>query len=211
MAFSSEVATGSREENASKQKTSASRSAAPRHAGTHRVPQAKSQAASRPSLPKHGARIVEAIEKGHPTELTAITPRRGFTRHFRATPTRPRKVRPDDRLRREPQMCNSRFAPKRALRNDRSSRCALCFRPAQMLIQPRHDLHKIAGPRAVIELGGENTVPAIAAGPRRPRQAEDERRARDTRSGATLDRRCADLGVAQHMERDGETIHPLFE
>src|SRR5882672_5851207 len=43
------------------------------------------------------------------------------------------------------------------------------------------------------------------------RQTEDERRARDAGGGAALDRRGADLGVAQHVKRDGETIHPLFE
>ena len=31
------------------------------------------------------------------------------------------------------------------------------------------------------------------------------------RGGAALDRRGADLGVAQHVEGDRETVHPLFE
>src|SRR5882672_7320408 len=96
-------------------------------------------------------------------------------------------------------------------RNDGLRRSPLRLWPPQMFIQPRHDLHKIAGPRAVIELGCENAVPAVAAGARRSRQTEDKRGPRDTRSRAALDRRCADLGVAQHVERDGETIHPLFE
>src|SRR5207245_2838377 len=44
-----------------------------------------------------------------------------------------------------------------------------------------------------------------------PRQTEDVRRARDAGGGAALDRRGADLGVAQHVKGDRETIHPLFE
>ena len=33
-----------------------------------------------------------------------------------------------------------------------------------MLVEPRHDLDEIAGARAVIELGGKDPVPAVAAG-----------------------------------------------
>ena len=80
-----------------------------------------------------------------------------------------------------------------------------------MLIQPRHDLDEIAGPRAVIELRGQDAVPAVAAGAGRSRQAEDEGRIRDARRGAALYRRRPDLGMAQHVEGDGETIHPFFE
>src|SRR5258708_4355808 len=86
----------------------------------------------------------------------------------------------------------------------------LRLRPPQMLVQPRHDLDEIAGPRAVVELGGEDAVPAVTASARRTRQTEDEGRAGDTRGRSALDRRGADLGVAQHMEGDGKTIPPLF-
>ena len=51
----------------------------------------------------------------------------------------------------------------------------------------------------------------VAAGARRSRQAEDEGRAGNAGGGAALHRRGADLGVAQHVEGDGKTIHPLFE
>ena len=47
-----------------------------------------------------------------------------------------------------------------------------------MLVEPRHDLDEIAGTRAVIELGGEDAVPGVAAGARRSRQAEDKGRPR---------------------------------
>src|SRR5258708_13488698 len=80
-----------------------------------------------------------------------------------------------------------------------------------MLIQPRYDLDEIAGTGAVIQLRGENAVPAVAASARRSRQAKDERRAGDTGGGAALDRRGADLGMAQHVERDRKAVHPLFE
>ena len=81
----------------------------------------------------------------------------------------------------------------------------------QMFVEPRHDLDEIAGARAVVELGGEDAVPAVAAGAGRSWQAEDEGRTGDAGGGAALDRRGADLGVAQHVERDRETVHPLLE
>src|SRR5689334_21046215 len=52
-------------------------------------------------------------------------------------------------------------------------RRALGLRPAQVLVEPRHDLDEIARPRAVVELCRQNAVPGIAAGPGRARQAED--------------------------------------
>src|SRR5260221_8025231 len=82
---------------------------------------------------------------------------------------------------------------------------------AQMFVEPRHDLNEVTGPRAVIELGAKDAVPAVAAGAGRTRQAEDEGGARNAGGGAALDRRGADLGVAQHVEGDGKTVHPLFE
>src|SRR5580693_4516227 len=80
-----------------------------------------------------------------------------------------------------------------------------------MLVQPRHDLDEIAGPRAVIELARQNAVPAVAAGAGRTGQAEDEGRTGNARGGAALDGRGADLDVAQHVKGDGEAVHPLFE
>src|SRR6266700_6147401 len=87
----------------------------------------------------------------------------------------------------------------------------LRLRPPQMLVEPRHDLDEVAGARAVIELGGEDAVPGVAAGARRSRQAEDEGCTRNASSRPALHRRGADLGVAQHVKGDGETIHALFE
>src|SRR4051812_46502801 len=80
-----------------------------------------------------------------------------------------------------------------------------------MLVQPRHDLDEIAGTGAVVELGFEDAVPAVAAGTGRTWKAEDVGCARDAGRGAALDRRCADLGVAQHVECDRETVHALLE
>src|SRR5260370_17563539 len=97
------------------------------------------------------------------------------------------------------------------LRNTPLNRRALRLRPPQMLVQPRHDLDEIAGPRAVIELCGEDAVPAVTAGAWRTRQAEDEGRAGNAGGSPALDRRGTDLGVAQHMEGDRKSIHPLFE
>src|SRR5262249_24412780 len=91
------------------------------------------------------------------------------------------------------------------------SRRALRLRPPQMLVKPRHDFHEIAGARAVVELRVKNAVPRVAAGAGRARQAEDERRVRNAGGGAALDRRRSDLGVAQHVEGDGKTIHALLE
>ena len=44
-----------------------------------------------------------------------------------------------------------------------------------------------------------------------PGQAEDVGGARNTGRGPALDRRGADLGVAQHVEGDRKAVHPLFE
>src|ERR1700733_10127058 len=80
-----------------------------------------------------------------------------------------------------------------------------------MFVQPRNDLDEVAAPRAIIELGVETPVPAIAAGAGRTRQAEDEGRACNARRCATLDRRRPDLGMAQHMKGDGKAVHPLLK
>src|ERR1700742_4988531 len=80
-----------------------------------------------------------------------------------------------------------------------------------MFIQPGHDLDEVARPGAIVELRGENAVPAVAAGTRGARQTEDEGGTDDARGGAALDRRGADLGVAEHVKRDREAVHPLLE
>src|SRR6185437_12937225 len=80
-----------------------------------------------------------------------------------------------------------------------------------MFVQPRHDLDEIAGARAVIELGGQDAVPAVAAGAGRAWQTEDEGRPRHACGGSALDGRGADLGVAEQMKGDRESVHALFE
>ena len=73
-------------------------------------------------------------------------------------------------------------------------RRALRLGPAQMLVEPRHDLDEIAGPVAVIELVHEDLVPGVAAGAGRARQAEDDRSRRRRRrwraSGSPTCRSC---------------------
>ena len=71
---------------------------------------------------------------------------------------------------------------------------ALGLGPAQVLVEPRHQLDEVAGPVAVIELVHQDFVPGVAAGAGRARQAEDEGRVRDARGGARLDGGRTDLG-----------------
>src|SRR5712671_3856586 len=113
----------------------------------------------------------------------------------------------------EPGTSRFRVRPRRARtpRNDELSRRALGLGAAQVLIQPRHDLDEITRPRAIVELGSQNAVPAVATGAGRSRQAEDEGGAGDTGGGAALNRRSADLGVTHHVKGDGKSIHALFE
>src|SRR5947209_18068425 len=92
-----------------------------------------------------------------------------------------------------------------------SRRRPLRFGAPQVLVEPRHDLDEVARPRAVIELMDQDAIPAVATGAWRAGQAEDEGRARGAGGGAALDGGGADLGVAQHVEGDRETVHPLFE
>src|SRR3954452_11012263 len=66
-------------------------------------------------------------------------------------------------------------------------RRALGLRPAQMLVQPRHDLDEIAGPRAVIELVRQDAVPAVAAGGRRARPGGKKRPTGPARGGRGLE------------------------
>src|SRR4051794_29390576 len=83
--------------------------------------------------------------------------------------------------------------------------------PPQMLVEPRQDLDEIAGPVPIVELVHEDLVPAILAGARRARQAEDVGRLGDAGGGARLDRRSADLALADQQEHRRERVHPLLE
>src|SRR3974390_2924749 len=56
----------------------------------------------------------------------------------------------------------------------RASHCrALGLGPAQVLVEPGHDLDEVAGAIAIIELVPQDLVPGVAAGARRARKAED--------------------------------------
>src|SRR5712691_9715849 len=90
-------------------------------------------------------------------------------------------------------------------------RRALRLRPAQVLVEARHDLDEVARAIAVVELVQQDVVPSVLAGARRARQAEDVGGAGDARGGAGLNRRGADLAVAHHQEERGEAVHALFE
>src|SRR6185312_4686985 len=80
-----------------------------------------------------------------------------------------------------------------------------------MLVEARHDLDEIAGPVAVVELVHKDLIPAVTAGARRSRQAEDVSGAGNAGGRAGLDRRGADLGVAGYQKQSGEAVHSLFE
>src|SRR4029079_314356 len=80
-----------------------------------------------------------------------------------------------------------------------------------MLVEARHDLDEIAGPVAVIELVHQDLIPAVTARARRSWQAEDVSGAGNAGRRAGLDRRGADLGVADHQKQRGEAVHTLFE
>ena len=55
---------------------------------------------------------------------------------------------------------------KRIVRQHSDCR-ALRLRPAQMFIEPRHDLHEIARAIAIVELVHEDLIPRVPAGARR--------------------------------------------
>ncbi len=80
-----------------------------------------------------------------------------------------------------------------------------------MFVEPRHDLHEIAGHVSVIELCLQNTIPGILAGARRAGQHEDESGVGDATGCPRLDRRRADLVVGDTVEHLGKSVHPLFE
>src|SRR6516162_11611327 len=74
----------------------------------------------------------------------------------------------------------------------------------QMLLQPRHQLDEVARAEAVVELVDEDALPGIAAGARRPRQGEQIGAAGDPGGRPALDRRGADLVVAEPAEKLAE-------
>src|SRR5207244_12027144 len=79
-----------------------------------------------------------------------------------------------------------------------------------MLLQPWHQLDEIARPEPVVELMDEDALPGIAASARRPRQCEQIGAAGDPGGGAALDRRGADLLVAEPAEQLAKPGDLLF-
>src|SRR5947207_14767979 len=69
-----------------------------------------------------------------------------------------------------------------------------------MLLEARHELDQVARPEAVIELVDEDALPGIAAGARRPGHGEEIGAAGNAAGRPALDRRGADLLIAQHAE-----------
>src|SRR5579883_3481876 len=67
----------------------------------------------------------------------------------------------------------------------------------EMLLEPRHQLDEIAGAVAIVELVLDDVFPAVAAGAGRAGKREEICAARDAGRGAALDRRGADLLVAE--------------
>ncbi len=84
-----------------------------------------------------------------------------------------------------------------------SRRCA-GFESAIVSMQPRHQLDEVARAEAVVELVDEDPVPGVAAGAGRAGQREEIGAAGDPGGGAALDRRGADLLVAQPAEQLAE-------
>src|ERR671936_927113 len=80
----------------------------------------------------------------------------------------------------------------------------------QVFPQPRHQLDEVAGAKAVVELVHENVFPSVPAGARRAGQRKQIGAAGDPRSRPTLDRGCADFGVAQPAEELAEPGDLLF-
>jgi len=73
-----------------------------------------------------------------------------------------------------------------------------------MLLQPRHQLDQIARAQPVVELVPDNLLPAVAAGAGRAGEREEIGAAGDAGGGAALDRRSADLLVAEPAEELAE-------
>src|ERR1700733_11113507 len=93
----------------------------------------------------------------------------------------------------------------------RSNRRAFRLGPAQVLVEPRHDLDEIARAVPIIELMHQNFVPGVLAGARRTGQAKNIGRASDAGGGARLDRRSADFLETDHQKQRREAVHLFFE
>ena len=79
-----------------------------------------------------------------------------------------------------------------------------------MLLQARHQLDEIARAEAVVELVHEDVLPGVAAGAGRAGQREEIGAAGDPGGGPALDRRGADLVVAEPAEQLAEPGDLLF-
>src|ERR1700730_9261551 len=73
--------------------------------------------------------------------------------------------------------------------------------PFQMLLQAGHQLDEVAGAKAVVELVDQNALPGVAAGAGRSGQGKQIGAAGDPGGGPALDRRGADLLVAEPAEQ----------
>src|SRR5260370_37476771 len=78
-----------------------------------------------------------------------------------------------------------------------SSRAAGFDSAFEMFLQARHQLDEVARAKAVIELVHEDALPGVAAGARRAGQSAEISAAGDSRRRPALDRRGADLVVAE--------------
>src|SRR5690349_8191710 len=74
----------------------------------------------------------------------------------------------------------------------------------QMLLKARHELDEVARAVPVVELVADDVLPAVAAGAGRAGEREEVGAARDARRGAALDRRGADLLIAEPAEELAE-------
>ena len=97
-------------------------------------------------------------------------------------------------------------------RRPRSSGLRPQLLPLQMLVEARHDLDEIAGRLAVVELLGRECRPR-RPGRRRASPAGRRRTCSPASPGGRprLDRRGADLVVADQVEDGREAVHPLVE
>src|SRR5258708_3950766 len=79
-----------------------------------------------------------------------------------------------------------------------------------MLLQTGHQLDEVARSETVVELVDENAFPGVAAGTRRAGQCEEVGAAGDPGGGPALDRRSADLVVAEPAEQLAEAGNLLL-
>src|SRR5271167_2784323 len=77
----------------------------------------------------------------------------------------------------------------------------------QVLLQSRHQLNEIARAEAIVELVHEDFFPGVAAGAGRSRQRKQIGGAGDPGRGPALDRRSADLVVAEPAEQLAKTLY----